>query len=91
MVKKLLSLPVNLVHYFHKLKKAEAGEWFCTSDPIDRKLGSGGGSSWLLEKCRENENGAPVFSDWLKKTRESCSMQEAKAVGYLLMPLPVRF
>ncbi len=97
MVKKLLSLPVNLVHYFHKLKKAEAGEWFCTSDPIDRKLGSGGGSSWLLEKCRENENGAPVFSDWLKKDKrillhaggQSRRLPAYAPSGKILTPIPV--
>lgn len=40
---KLLSLPPNLVECFHDIEKADRTEWFCTSDPIGSKLGSGGG------------------------------------------------
>ena len=43
-MKKLLSLPPNLVECFHDIEKADQTEWFCTSDPIGSKLGSGGGS-----------------------------------------------
>lgn len=42
-MKKLLSLPPNLVHCFHELEGVDTSEWFCTSDPIGAKLGSGGG------------------------------------------------
>ncbi len=42
-MKKLLSLPPNLVECFHDIEKADRTEWFCTSDPIGSKLGSGGG------------------------------------------------
>ena len=56
MVKKLLSLPGNLVEYFHNLEQLDSKEWFCTSDPKGRKVGSGGGTAWLLEKYyNENE------------------------------------
>ena len=41
-MKKLLSLPPNLVECFHDIEKADQTEWFCTSDPIGSKLGSGG-------------------------------------------------
>ena len=50
-MKKLLSLPPNLVECFHDIEKADQTEWFCTSDPIGSKLGSGGGTAWLLEAC----------------------------------------
>jgi len=46
-MKKLLSLPPNLVECFHDIEKADRTEWFCTSDPIGSKLGSGGGTAWL--------------------------------------------
>ena len=46
-MKKLLSLPPNLVDCFHELEGVEASEWFCTSDPVGAKLGSGGGTTWL--------------------------------------------
>ncbi|MDR0962966.1 MAG: bifunctional fucokinase/L-fucose-1-P-guanylyltransferase [Mediterranea sp.] len=53
-MQKLLSLPPNLVTAFHELEKVDANEWFCTSDPADRKLGSGGGTTWLLQACYGN-------------------------------------
>ena len=53
-MKKLLSLPPNLVHCFHELEEVDASEWFCTSDPVGAKLGSGGGTTWLLQACHEN-------------------------------------
>ena len=52
-MKKLLSLPPNLVESFHDITHLPKEEWFCTHDPIDRKLGSGGGTAWVLEKCPE--------------------------------------
>ena len=41
-MKKLLSLPPNLVEFFYDIEKADRDEWFCTSDPIGSKLGSVG-------------------------------------------------
>ena len=38
-MKKLLSLPPNLVEFFYDIEKADRDEWFCTSDPIGSKLG----------------------------------------------------
>ena len=33
-MKKLLSLPPNLVEFFYDIEKADRDEWFCTSDPL---------------------------------------------------------
>ena len=55
-MKKLLSLPPNLVECFYDIEKADRKEWFCTSDPIGSKLGSGGGTAWLMQACKANEN-----------------------------------
>ena len=52
-MRKLLSLPPNLVDCFHEIEHADVNEWFCTSDPVGSKLGSGGGTAWLLEACRQ--------------------------------------
>lgn len=54
-MKKLLSLPPNLVNCFHDITYTDPEEWFCTSDPIGSKLGSGGGTAWLLQACRNEE------------------------------------
>ena len=41
-MKKLLSLPPNLVDCFHDITGLDRNEWFCTNDPVGKKLGSGG-------------------------------------------------
>ena len=54
-MKKLLSLPPNLVRrndkgdtIFHEITGLKADEYFCTCDPEDQRIGSGGGTAWLL-------------------------------------------
>ena len=49
-MQKLLSLPPNLVEAFSELERVDTNEWFCTSDPVGMKLGSGGGTTWLLRQ-----------------------------------------
>ena len=41
-------------NFFYDIEKADRDEWFCTSDPIGSKLGSGGGTAWLLEACKQH-------------------------------------
>ncbi len=72
-MKKLLSLPPNLVENFHEITGYKRDEWFCTNDPIGKKLGSGGGTTWLLhqaylESCKEN---AECVSDEKGKSQTS--------------------
>ena len=43
-MKILLSLPPNLVGSFHKITGLSRDEFFCASDPIGHRVGSGGGS-----------------------------------------------
>ena len=50
-MKKLLSLPPNLVGSFHQITGLDRSEYFCTNDPVGHKLGSGGGTTYLLEQC----------------------------------------
>ena len=50
-MKKLLSLPPNLVGCFHDITGYSRDEYFCTNDPIGSKLGSGGGTAWLLQQA----------------------------------------
>lgn len=73
-MKKLLSLPPNLVNCFHDITGYRREEWFCTHDPIDQKLGSGGGSAWLLWQAYASTDGqesirqnARTFGEWLRK------------------------
>jgi len=62
-MKKLLSLPPNLVSCFHEVTGLTPQEFFCTSDPAGCKLGSGGGTAWLLLQafCQAQLDGMNAF------------------------------
>ena len=68
-MKKLLSLPPNLVECFHEVTGLDKDEWFCTNDPIGKKLGSGGGTTWLLKAAYENRQDNESFDEWLASER----------------------
>lgn len=53
-MKKLLSLPPNLVECFHDITNTSHEEWFCTNDPIGSKLGSGGGTTRAVNQARNS-------------------------------------
>lgn len=93
----LLSLPPNLVEDFHALEKVSEAEYFCTSDPIGFKLGSGGGTARLLEECRRQMDPAFGFIDWLGREKRillHAGGQSRRLPGYapsgkILTPMPV--
>lgn len=97
MVKKLLSLPPNLVSCFHEITGLDKAEYFCEHDPIGRKLGSGGGSAWLLEQCHKSSSGGKTFHDWLPAERkillhaggQSRRLPAYAPTGKALTPIPV--
>ena len=62
MIKKLLSLPANLVGSFHNIEHADPNEWFCTSDPSGTKVGSGGGTAWLLEQSYRHDTDSSAIA-----------------------------
>jgi len=49
-MKKLLSLPPNLVEAFHEVTGLSPEDYFCTCDPIGHRLGSGGGTLGSYKK-----------------------------------------
>ena len=87
MMKKLLSLPPNLVECFHDVTGLSHDEYFCTCDPIGHRLGSGGGTTWLLQQAH----------DWLKGERcivlhaggQSKRLPAYAVSGKILTPIPV--
>lgn len=96
-MKKLLSLPPNLVDCFHEITKYDRNEWFCTNDPVGRKLGSGGGTTWLLESCYAEQGGVRTFDEWLAADRrlilhaggQSRRLPAYAPSGKVLTPVPV--
>ena len=62
-MKKLLSLPPNLVGCFHQITGYSRDEFFCTNDPIGSKLGSGGGTAWLLQQAGVSPTQSPTSAN----------------------------
>ena len=96
-MKKLLSLPANEVHCFHETENVSHNEWFCTSDPAGHRLGSGGGTAWLLDACRLSEEDVLPLKNWLPKEKrillhaggQSRRLPAYAPTGKLLTPVPV--
>lgn len=96
-MKKLLSLPPNLVTCFHSIENVSENEWFCTSDPINCKVGSGGGTAWLLQQCHQKEASDISFDTWLPTEKrillhaggQSRRLPAYAPSGKILTPIPV--
>ena len=81
-MKKLLSLPPNLVDAFHDVTGLSRDTYFCTCDPVGHRLGSGGGTAWLLQEAYRSQErlrvgalagmsevGSQAFEAWLAKEK----------------------
>ena len=97
-MRKLLSLPPNLVSSFHDVTGLSREEYFCVSDPVGAKLGSGGGTAWLLDACRADEGAAAQpLGEWLAREKrillhaggQSRRLPAYAASGKVLAPVPV--
>lgn len=103
-MRKLLSLPPNLVGCFHDVTGYSRTEWFCSNDPIGRKLGSGGGTAWLLKQCYDADKATIAtgetivsFDEWLQRERrivlhaggQSRRLPAYAPSGKILTPIPV--
>ena len=105
-MKKLLSLPPNLVRkdeqgrtVFHQITELPEEDFFCTCDPEGHRIGSGGGSAWLLWKCFENQQNSSLapFEEWLASEKrillhaggQSRRLPSYAPSGKILTPIPV--
>ncbi|MBQ7513900.1 MAG: bifunctional fucokinase/L-fucose-1-P-guanylyltransferase [Prevotella sp.] len=100
-MKKMLSLPPNLVDCFHEVTGLSHDDFFCTHDPIGHKLGSGGGTAWLLFQAYQHDCASISdnlsFDDWLKRQRSiilHAGGQSRRLPAYspsskILTPIPV--
>jgi len=95
--KYLISLPINIAGQFHSITGLGEKEWFCSSDPSDCRLGSGGGTAWLIENERRACAPRTDFENWI--TQESRIIIHAGGQGRripayapsgkILTPIPV--
>ncbi len=86
-MKKLLSLPPNLVDCFHDVTGLSRDEFFCSCDPIGHRLGSGGGTVWLLQQASEWLNGERCIV--LHAGGQSRRLPAYAPSGKILTPVPV--
>ena len=98
-----MSLPPNLVGCFHQVTGLSRDEFFCTNDPVGHKLGSGGGTAWLLRQAYGaslNDNGKSddeAFGQWLGREKrillhaggQSRRLPSYAPSGKILTPVPV--
>ena len=93
-------MPPNLVEVFHEVTGLSRDEYFCTCDPVGHRLGSGGGTAWLLQEAyrsQESGVGSQEFEAWLAKEKrilihaggQSKRLPSYAVSGKVLMPLPV--
>lgn len=95
-MKYLLSLPPNLVGTFHQLQHKDPRDWFVASDPDGHRIGSGGGTSFILDACRRRED-ADDLEGWLALEKKiilhagglSRRLPAYAPSGKILTPLPV--
>ena len=96
-IKHLLSLPPQLVDSFKDIYEEDSSHFFCGSDPVGNRVGSGGGTSCLLSQCWQDEKENESFADWLAKEKrilihaggQSRRLPSYAPVGKILTPIPV--
>ena len=98
MIQKLISLPGNFAGIVHEVEKErQAPEWFATSDPAGKKLGSGGGTAHLLVDAWRGSAGDASFDEWLDSSQKliihgggmSRRLPAYAPFGKAFMPLPI--
>lgn len=96
-MKQLLSLPPNLVGCFHDITGHSREKWFCTNDPVGKKLGSGGGTAHLLAEAHKYVAPDTDFSAWLAEEKrillhaggQGRRLPAYAPSGKVLTPIPV--
>lgn len=96
-VKKLISLPPHMVDYLRRKNDPAFSDCFFTSDPKDKKLGSGGGTAWLLKENKEFEDAESDVFEWLSREKrilihaggQSRRLPAYAPTGKVFIPIPV--
>ena len=96
-IQRLISLPPVMISNFHNLEQMDPNEWFCGSDPVEKRVGSGGGTASLLASAYKAAGFKGSFADWLPQRKrmiihsggESRRLPAYAPYGKSLLPLPV--
>ena len=82
---------------FHEVTGLSPEDYFCTCDPVGHRLGSGGGTTWLLQVAWNVESPSTEFTEWLAQEKrilihaggQSKRLPSYAVSGKILIPLPV--
>ena len=96
-IQRLISLPHGMVSHFFQLEGRKTEEWYCDSDPIEKKVGSGGGTAAVLASAYKAEKFEGTFAEWLSLKKrmvihsggESRRLPAYAPYGKSLLPMPV--
>lgn len=95
-MKHLISVPTNTIPYFHQISGLPEANWFVTSDPEGKRVGSGGGTAHVMTELFHQEGGKD-FETWLAKEKrtiihaggQSRRLPAYAPLGKSLLPMPV--
>ena len=96
-MKYLLSMPPNACGVFHQLTGMDRETAYVTADPAGHKLGSGGGTAWLLRSAHADAHSEKSFAEWLAADKrvlmhaggQSRRLPAYAPSGKALTPIPV--
>ncbi len=96
-IQRLISLPAGMSEYFSRLAHPDPDSWFCASDPVEKKVGSGGGTAHLLWSAYSASGFDGTMEMWLQEKKrlvihsggESRRLPAYAPYGKSLLPLPV--
>lgn len=86
---KLLSLPPDTVGRINVLENLDVENYFCSCDPPGSKLGSGGGTTWILdewERCAAGDNRRKII---IHAGGQSRRLPAYAPEGKIFTPVPV--
>lgn len=90
-MKKLLSLPPNPAKNIKSIYSCSGDDWYCGSDPDNRRIGSGGGTAWLLKQWKKDTGNTPDKERCLiiHACGESRRLPAYAPWGKIFTPIPV--
>ncbi|MEN8228432.1 MAG: bifunctional fucokinase/fucose-1-phosphate guanylyltransferase [Bacteroidota bacterium] len=96
-IQRLITLPVGMSSHFHELENRDSNAWICGSDPVEKKVGSGGGTASILAEAYGMSDSQGSFNSWLSSQQrivihsggESRRLPAYAPYGKSLMPMPV--
>lgn len=86
---KLLSLPPDSIGSIHSLEHLDPEECFCSCDPVGSKLGSGGGTAWIVDewkRCGGDDSRRKII---IHAGGQSRRLPAYAPAGKIFTPVPV--